>query len=79
MFKDSGKPCLANFFVHYGDQVYQFRNIEQAFEIIGLLKKQHIYDEYRDKLWHQKYLEKQKKRKEREDAKKLKAIASEAA
>jgi hypothetical protein len=79
VFMDSGKPCHANFFLHYEYRVYQFSYIDQAVEMIKLLKREHVYEDYQKKLWHQQYLERQQKAKEHATAKRLKSTSKKAA
>ncbi len=57
---DTGKPCFGNYFLHYGNKVYQFGDIEQAIEMVELLKKEITYDEYEKEIWQRKHEERQK-------------------
>ena len=48
------KPCIANFFIHYKDQVFQCASITMVARIPNLLEKQHNWDVYQRKLAAQK-------------------------
>ena len=71
---DTQKGCIANFFVHYESRVYQCYYIENAVEIIRLLKKDLEYDEYEHKLWQQR-----NEAREKAKVKKLKPVIAKVA
>ena len=51
---ESGKPCVANFFVHFEDRVYQCKEMISAVMIPKLLRKHYEYNEYEMAIWRQK-------------------------
>lgn len=61
--------CLANFFIRFKSSVYQARDIIEASEMVGLLKKEFLYEEYMDKLWDQQFKEREMRKRLKEKGK----------
>lgn len=67
--KDTHQSCIANFFVHYESQVYQYWLIEQALDMVKLISKKNKLDQYEEKLWKMREEERRKRK-----VKKLKVV-----
>ncbi|SIS96509.1 hypothetical protein SAMN05421788_102366 [Filimonas lacunae] len=61
---NTNDPCIANLFVRYDFRLYQFHSISDACKMIEMLKKEHEYDEYEEKMYLQES-ERKKNAKER--------------
>lgn len=72
VMKESQKPCIANFFIHYGSKVYQTRWLQSAVKIVELIRKELKCEEQEEKLRRIRMKEKNKAEKA---AKKLKQAA----
>lgn len=60
MKSDTKKDCIANFFVKHENRTYQCYLIEQAIEMVELIKKEYNYDKYQSEIWKKQEEEKKK-------------------
>lgn len=65
------EPCIANIFIRYEQRLYQTEHLIEATQILQLLSKEHLYDDYSERLEDIRWEKRQKLLAERKKSKRL--------
>lgn len=73
------EPCFGNYFVKDGNRVFQCSAIDQAVEMVRIIRKDHNYKDFKHNLWKTKHQQRQKLKKQKAKLKQLTAVKSKVA